>query len=248
MDVTQIESPQIELSSQIVQGGIEKRIQISCLCKVEWYEDNGAAKILPFNGVAIYTKPKNSSSAAVLKLINISIGRTRKGYTLIPGHQRSARRVIVKGEDINDIPTKYIITGLEPYELPVCGTYVDQRIIPGFYYRVRPALGKTHLFNGRALPLVSIGCGYAKRITFKPDSLLNPENYFWSDSHPDGLGFETRALHVGMKFNINANGQHLGEATVFRADFPQREESQKIVSKIWCFILKFLLSKSNRNQ
>ncbi|XP_044728559.1 uncharacterized protein LOC123292094 isoform X2 [Chrysoperla carnea] len=228
LDVIQNEAPQIEISSVVTPEGVEKKVKVSCLCKVEWYEDNGAAKILPFTGIATYFKPKGSNSATVLRLTNVSIGRSRKGYTFLPGHQRSARRVIVKGEDINDIPTKYIITGLERYELPVCGTYVDPRVIPGFYYRVRPALSKHHLFNGRALRLISIGCGYAKRITFQPDSLLNPENYFWSDSHPDGLGFEPRALHVGMKFTIHADGQALGEATVFRADFPQREESQKI--------------------
>lgn len=48
--------------------------------------------------------------------------------------------------------------------------------------------------------------GYGKRITFKPDSLNSPANYFWSDSHPEGLGMETRAIHPGMKFTITGNG------------------------------------------
>lgn len=48
--------------------------------------------------------------------------------------------------------------------------------------------------------------GYGKRITFKPDSLNTPENYFWSDSHPEGVGMEPRAIHPGMKFSITGNG------------------------------------------
>lgn len=86
------------------------------------------------------------------------------------------------------------------------GTYVDPRIIPGFYYRVRPAGSRRHLFDGRSLLLQSIGMGYGKRITFKPDSLNNPDNYFWSDSHPEGLGMEPRAIHTDMKFSITGNG------------------------------------------
>lgn len=54
--------------------------------------------------------------------------------------------------------------------------------------------------------LQSVGMGYAKRITFKPDTLNAPENYFWSDSHPEGLGMEPRAIDPGMKFTISGNG------------------------------------------
>lgn len=48
--------------------------------------------------------------------------------------------------------------------------------------------------------------GYGKRITFKPDTLNAPENYFWSDSHPEGVGMEPRAVHPDMKFTITGNG------------------------------------------
>lgn len=89
---------------------------------------------------------------------------------------------------------------------------------------------RKHFFNGRPLRLVSIGAGYGKRITFAPDRLNSPENYFWSDTHPDGLGFEPRAVHPGQKFYISAGGLRLGQADVFRADAPQYEERQELVS------------------
>lgn len=90
--------------------------------------------------------------------------------------------------------------------IQILGTFVDPRIIPGFYYRVRPAGSRRHLFEGRSLLLQSVGMGYGKRITFKPDTLNAPENYFWSDSHPEGIGMETRAIHPGMKFTVSGNG------------------------------------------
>lgn len=66
--------------------------------------------------------------------------------------------------------------------------------------------------------------GYAKRLTFQPDSLIEPDNFLWSDSHPDGLGLEPRALEKNMRFLVKAGEQIIGEATVFRADAPQIEE------------------------
>ena len=115
----------------------------------------------------------------------------------------------------------------------VSGTYVHPRIMPGFYYRVRPAGSKQLLFEGRSLLLMSIGPGYGKRITFMPDrqSLNASNNFLWSDSHPDGLGFEPRAVHAGMQFVVTAAGQRLGEGSVFRADAVQQEERQELVCK-----------------
>jgi hypothetical protein len=109
------------------------------------------------------------------------------------------------------------------------GTYVDPRIIPGFHYKVRPNDRKEHLFGGRALRLLSIGMGYAKRLTFEPDSLVHPDNYLWSDNHPDGLGLEVRAVHEDMTFVIMAGELVLGEASVFRVDRPQIEEKMEKV-------------------
>lgn len=71
--------------------------------------------------------------------------------------------------------------------------------------------------------------GYAKRLTFEPDSLVNPDNFLWSDNHPDGLGLEIRAVRKNMKFIIKAGEQVLGEASVFRADIPQTEEKMEKV-------------------
>jgi hypothetical protein len=54
--------------------------------------------------------------------------------------------------------------------------------------------------------LISIGRGYGKKITFEPDEKIlgASNNFFWNDSHPDGLGFEPRAVHAGMKFAVRA--------------------------------------------
>lgn len=109
---------------------------------------------------------------------------------------------------------------------------MDPRVIPGFFYKIRPNDRSDHLFGGRALKLLSIGMGYAKRLTFQPDSLVEPNNYLWSDNHPDGLGLEPRAVHKGMKFTIKAGNLTLGEAQVFRDDLPQFEERMEKVRKI----------------
>lgn len=106
---------------------------------------------------------------------------------------------------------------------------MDPRILPGFYYRVRPNHRKQNLFQGQSLKLTSIGIGYAKRLTFESESKLNSNNYLWSDNHPDGLALEPRAVLKGMKFAIYAGEQLLGEANVFRADMPQNEESMEKV-------------------
>lgn len=119
------------------------------------------------------------------------------------------------------------------YNFPlISGTYVDRRIIPGFYYRVCPNGHKEHLFQGRALKLLSIGMGYAKRLTFEPDSYASPDNYLWSDNHPDGLGLEPRAIHKGMRFRVVADGRDIGEASVFRVDMPQIEEKMEKVCAV----------------
>ncbi|XP_047991084.1 uncharacterized protein LOC125230106 isoform X1 [Leguminivora glycinivorella] len=230
LEVVQQQKNQIEVDQQIFEdGSIVKKVKISTLCKVEWYENDGATKLVPVSGLAILKKGRGN--AAVTRVVNVAIGikQLRKGYELKPGIESSSRRVTVNGGDINDIPCQYCVVGLEKYELPVIGTYVDPRIVPGFHYRVRPAGCRRHLFEGRSLLLQSVGMGYGKRITFKPDTLNAPENYFWSDSHPEGIGMEPRAIQPGMKFTITGNGGLLGEASVFRADLPQVEEKTEYV-------------------
>lgn len=73
------------------------------------------------SGVVVALKPKGKSSAEIIKVVNIHIKKQR--LHLIPGIQNNYRRVTVRGQDINDIPTKYTMTGLEGYELPVVGKY-----------------------------------------------------------------------------------------------------------------------------
>ncbi|RZC40478.1 uncharacterized protein BDFB_006163, partial [Asbolus verrucosus] len=229
VEVLQLEGPQFEISNLYSKHGIEKRANVKFTGKVEFYE-TGVAKPMPLAGVVIAMKSRHRSSAEIVKILNVVIQRHR--YTLLPGIQKVHRRVTVRGQDINDVPTQYSMHGLEPYELPVVGTYVDPRVIPGFYYKVRPNHRKEHLFGGRALKLLSIGIGYAKRLTFEPDSLVAPNNYLWSDNHPDGLGLEISAVRKDMKFVIKADNQVLGEASVFRVDKPQTEERmEKVMTK-----------------
>ncbi|KRT82893.1 hypothetical protein AMK59_4118 [Oryctes borbonicus] len=180
---------------------------------------------MPITGVVVLVKRKGQQNAEITKVLNVNIKHHR--YYLTPGFQKGFRRVTVRGIDIGDVPTKYTMTGLEPYEIPVVGTYVDPRILPGFYYRIRPNHRKQHLFHGQSLKLLSIGMGYAKRLTFESESKVNANNYLWSDSHPDGLGLEPRAVHKGMRFQFLAENQVLGEANVFRADMPQIEKSME---------------------
>ncbi|CAN7986296.1 unnamed protein product [Ixodes hexagonus] len=111
---------------------------------------------------------------------------------------------IVRGEDVNDVPTSYVVNGLRPHEFPVIGTYVDKRVVPGFRYRVRVNRTSRQLFDGRALTLESVGRGYGKRITFQagPGGLNDNDNYFYSDTIAQGYGFSPVAVEVGDRFRI----------------------------------------------
>ncbi|XP_063239418.1 uncharacterized protein LOC134540543 [Bacillus rossius redtenbacheri] len=231
LEILENMASQEEMSHVVLPGGsVEKTVKLRILCKVEWF-DGRNAEVAPVSGVAMVVKPRGESAASVSRVTKVSIGAQKRGYILTPGVNDKCRRVTVRGRAIGDIPTQYTVTGLDAYEMPVIGTYVDPRILPGFHYRVRPAGSKRHLFDGRPLKLASIGAGYGKRLTFAPDenALNTPTNYFWSDSYPDGLGFEPRAVMVGMKFEIFTGGQNIGEATVFRTDLPQVEVKQEVV-------------------
>ncbi|KAI4469874.1 hypothetical protein MML48_1g04818 [Holotrichia oblita] len=222
VEIMKVEGNQIEIGAAVTKEGIEKKVKVKLTAKVEFYEI-GVAKLMPISGVVVWVKRKGQQNAEITKVVNVNIKHHR--YYLTPGFQKGYRRVTVRGVDIGDVPTKYTMTGLEPYEIPVVGTYVDPRILPGFYYRVRPNHRKQHLFQGQSLKLASIGMGYAKRLTFESESKLNATNYLWSDNHPDGLGLEPRAVLEGTKFQILAGDQIIGQANVFRADMPQQEES-----------------------
>lgn len=98
-------------------------MKINTLCKVEWYENDGATKLVPVTGTAILKKGRGN--ATVLRVVNVAIGikQLKKGYELKPGIKSSSRRITVSGHEINDIPCKYCVVGLERYELPVIGNF-----------------------------------------------------------------------------------------------------------------------------
>ena len=71
--------------------------------------------------------------------------------------------------------------------LVLSGTFVDENITPGFYYRVRRIHDSSFLFNGEARRLVSVGMGYGKRITFGGDHVIdNTDFFFYSDTEQEG--------------------------------------------------------------
>lgn len=92
-----------------------------------------------------------------------------------------------------------------------------------------------YLFKGKALTLQSIGRGFARRITFEPvDSTLNNnENYFWTDSRPEGYAFEIEAVSIGDKFTVyDANHEPQGVLEIV---------SQQ-VNKLILLIITFLIN------
>lgn len=226
--------PQTEVSHRVLEnGGIEKRAQVSVLCNVSYFDEPHAElRPVAISGVAVSLRAKGARAVASLKKIKeCSVGGER-GYTLVAGVDSSSRVTMLSGDKIGDVPTKYYVTGLLPHEQPVAGTFVDPRILTGFSYRVRPADAKKHLFGGAALVLQGIGRGYGKRLTFASTSLNNNENYFWSDSHPEGYGFSIQAVVPGDSFKImSSSGEEVGRAQVFRADLPQVEESSTVSSE-----------------
>lgn len=120
----ELQKNQLELEQKIADdGSIEKKVKINTLCKVEWYENDGATKLVPVTGVAILKKGRGN--AVVTRIVNVAIGikQLRKGYELKPGIESSSRRIKVNGGDVNDIPCQYSIVGLEKYELPVIGKF-----------------------------------------------------------------------------------------------------------------------------
>lgn len=73
------------------------------------------------------------------------------------------------------------------------------------------------MFGGRALELQNIGRGYSRRFTFKADNgkLNINENYFWSDSLPNGFAFVLEVVSVGDKFTVfDANNVATGTLEV----------------------------------
>lgn len=229
-EVMDLLGPQVEVGHHYLDnGGLEKQAKVALLCKVSFFDEARKDKLMVVRGVAVAVKAKGPRAVALLKRIKeCSIGGER-GLVLEAGTDTSSIIRVISGDRIGEIPTKYYVRGLLPFEIPVVGTYVDPRILTGFRYRVRPTDSKKHLFGGNALILQAIGRGYGKRLTFASSDLNNNENYFWSDSNPDGYGFSIQAVSPGDDFRIvNSSGDELGHARVFRTDTPQVEEDSSV--------------------
>lgn len=139
----------------------------------------------------------------------------------------------VWGKEIGDIPTEYSVKDLQGHELPVIGTYVDPNVLPGFRYRVRVCGGKsdeTFIFDGKALRLLRVGPGYGKRLSFEDEDILANENFFWSDSNPDGgFAFSIEVLSEGEKFTVfDCDRQSTGDD--LEVLITQVDPKQKILS------------------
>lgn len=135
---------------------------------------------------------------------------------------------------LGDFPARYTICPIESHQLPVVGVYVDKRVVPGFKYRVRPLPGidqkkqEKCLFDDRALTLLSIGRGYARRFTFEADlnCLNDNENYFWSDNRPEGYVFELEVISNGDKFTIfDTNKEAQGTVEVLKTEVSSRPKT-----------------------
>ncbi|XP_052711949.1 uncharacterized protein LOC128186204 [Crassostrea angulata] len=127
--------------------------------------------------------------------------------------------------DGRGFPIQYKSAGIKPHEIPVIGFHVDESICPGFRYRVRYMGSKDFLFNGEPRMLQSIGLGYGKRLTFSGETLNNNENYFWSDSRPEGYAFTVCAVEAGDKFVIyDEMSRVVGDVDIIEVYESQTEE------------------------
>jgi len=230
-EIIEVDEAQFELEDEetVQDSVVTKHVEVEMLGNVEWFDDVSDTTAQPCRvaGVALVSRRK-ASKAKVNRVISVTVANHR-GLTLLPGVSDKVLPTHINGALVGDVPVRLTINGLEAYEFPVIGTYVDPRILPGFFYRARPAHSRKSLFGGQALLLKSIGRGYGKRITFDSDRLNHNNNYFWSDSFYDGLGFSIQVVFVGMDFVIeDQNGAAIGRARITKADVPQVEEDQVI--------------------
>ncbi|XP_069947814.1 uncharacterized protein [Cherax quadricarinatus] len=122
---------------------------------------------------------------------------------------------VVDGGLVQDVPARYTVRGVQAHKRPVFGNCVDPAITPGFCYQVRHVDSTKLLFKGRNLRLLSVGMGYGKRITFASDS-HNINNYFWSDTHPEGYGFTLCLVQQGDKFTLRDANNLQGDKFTLR--------------------------------
>ncbi|XP_071800934.1 uncharacterized protein [Asterias amurensis] len=159
-----------------------------------------------------------------------------------------------------DVPVSYQVHGLKQHEMPVIGFHVDQRIMPGFRYRVRVLNNSSniaqqtsspprHQFNGQALHLLRIGQGYGRRLTFTGSLNDNP-NFFWSDSDPSGYAFSMVAVDAGDQMVLTDLARRpIGRGTVEEVSPCQTElgteiTKDKTIIKRISVIMKVLLRYS----
>lgn len=153
--------------------------------------------------------------------------------------ENAAPPLRLNASNLEDFPAEYIINPLEDHQFPVMGVYIDKRVIPGFKYLVKPIKTTKYLFQGVPLSLLSIGRGYARRLTFETNKQhRNQPTYFYSDNHLEGYAFELQVIADGDKFTIyDANGEPHGELEIIKADREQVEinlaqENDQIVRKV----------------
>lgn len=81
---------------------------------------------------------------------------------------------------------------------------------------MRKNLTNEYLFDGEAKYLESIGLGYGKRITFEGETLNENNNYFWSDSHVHGYGFQLETISHEDIYNIfdTKTGEVIGRVLI----------------------------------
>ncbi|CAL1531423.1 unnamed protein product [Lymnaea stagnalis] len=140
--------------------------------------------------------------------------------------QSEELEVVCHGADQGHIPAEYLVKGIKRHELPVIGVFVHKKICPGFRYKVRRANSKDFFWQGKARTLESIGTGYGCRLTFTGDKLNYNENYFWSDSDPNGFAFSIQAVDVGQKFLIqDTYDKVIGEGVIERIHGAQEVKS-----------------------
>ena len=136
-------------------------------------------------------------------------------------------QLCLNGSTLGDIPARYTVPVPREYEFPAVGIWVHPHIVPGFKYLIRP-LGNSekHLFEGKPLQLLTIGRGYARRLTFKPapGCLNDDQNYFWTDSWPNGFGLELQLTNPGEEYTmLNVNHLAVAHVTIMSLIGHQRE-------------------------
>ncbi|XP_072036905.1 uncharacterized protein [Amphiura filiformis] len=144
--------------------------------------------------------------------------------------------VELRGSDVGAADVKYRVKDLRTHEMPVIGVYIDERICPGFKYRIRQLCRlNRYQFNGSALYLERIGQGYGRRLTFQSPHLNINQNIFYTDTHDGGYGFSIVAVEAGASFTIwDADERAIGQALLLEVNQRQAEINSHIEKKTVC--------------